>query len=57
MPPTARGRERLANGPVDLCSEQPAVAGAAGVIGINRIYFLLSYKSVLSRSYSEVERS
>ena len=33
MPPPARGRERLANGPVDLCSEQPAVAGAAGVIG------------------------
>ena len=30
MPPPARGRERLANGPVDLCSEQ----AAAGVIGV-----------------------
>ena len=27
MPPTARGRKRPANGPVDLCSAQPAVAG------------------------------
>jgi tRNA(Ile)-lysidine synthase len=31
MPPPARGRERLANGPVDLCSEQVA----AGVNGIH----------------------
>ena len=33
MPPTARGRERLANGPVDLCSEQFAGSQAAGVNG------------------------
>lgn len=33
IPPSARGRERSANGPVDFCSEQPAVAGAAGVNG------------------------
>ena len=33
MPPPARGRERLANGPVDLCSEQLAASQAAGVNG------------------------
>ena len=33
MPPPARGRERLANGPVDLCSEQFARSQAAGVNG------------------------
>jgi len=32
MPPPARGRERQANGPVDLCSEQLSVA-KAGVVG------------------------
>ena len=33
MPPPVRGRERLANGPVDLCSEQFAGSQAAGVNG------------------------
>ena len=27
MPPTARGRERSTNGPVDLCSEQAEAGG------------------------------
>ena len=34
MPPTARGRKRLANGPADLCSAQPAAAGAEGKTGV-----------------------
>ena len=30
MPPPARGRERLANSPVDFCSEQSAQAEGRG---------------------------
>ena len=39
MPPPARGRERLANGPVDLCSEQVAagVIGATATSGITKV--------------------
>lgn len=35
MPPPARGRKRLANGPADLCSAQPAEAGTEGQTGVN----------------------
>ena len=35
MPPPARGRKRSANGPADLCSAQPAEAGAEGQTGVN----------------------
>ena len=40
MPPPARGRERLANGPVDLCSEQVAAGGigANATSGITRVH-------------------